>query len=299
METVGNADEALASGRKFGSDAADGANRVKNVASAEIKNLIADVEDLVARIADLKDADVARVRGKVLRAVGSAKEILASRTETLRRQAKQAATTADDYVHDRPWQAVGHRGAGRSADGNTRGSTLLAHVSRMRLLWSLPKAAPALLRHLAGYAELAVEDLEQSQHDFRARLMAGALVGLSSFFVLLCLCMAGIGADLGYALSRGSDRLDGGLLRIDGGRCLPVPIQDRRPPIGFPRHRTARMARRSYLARSDSIGTGYMTDLSRSRDETLAKLAQTRAEISRLLDPPPKPASRRGLGCGR
>jgi ElaB/YqjD/DUF883 family membrane-anchored ribosome-binding protein len=107
METSGTADEAVASGRRFGGDAVDGANHVKNVASAEIKNLIADVEDLVARIADLKDADVTRVRNKVLRAVDTAKESLAGGTETLRRQARQAGATADDYVHDRPWQAVG------------------------------------------------------------------------------------------------------------------------------------------------------------------------------------------------
>jgi ElaB/YqjD/DUF883 family membrane-anchored ribosome-binding protein len=107
METAGTADEALASGRRLSGDAAGGANHVKNVASAEIKNLIADVEDLVARIADLKDADVARMRGKVLRAVDTAKESLAGSAETLRRQARQAAATADDYVHDRPWQAVG------------------------------------------------------------------------------------------------------------------------------------------------------------------------------------------------
>jgi ElaB/YqjD/DUF883 family membrane-anchored ribosome-binding protein len=69
--------------------------------------LIADVEDLVSRIADLKDADVARIRTKVLRAVGSAKESLADSADSLRRQAKRAVTTADDYVHDSPWQAIG------------------------------------------------------------------------------------------------------------------------------------------------------------------------------------------------
>ena len=74
---------------------------------AEINNLIADVEDLIARIADTKDADVARMRHKVLGAVGTAKESLASGADTLRRQAQGAATTADDYIHDNPWAAVG------------------------------------------------------------------------------------------------------------------------------------------------------------------------------------------------
>ena len=108
METFeGSSNDVRASGRRVGNDLSEGAGHVKTVASAEIKNLIADVEDLVARIADLKDADVARVRNKVLRAVDSAKETLADSADTLRRQAQQAATTADDYVHDSPWQAVG------------------------------------------------------------------------------------------------------------------------------------------------------------------------------------------------
>ncbi|MGA2839135.1 MAG: hypothetical protein ABSG18_02990 [Steroidobacteraceae bacterium] len=107
METLGTADEARASGYRIGNDIGEEPSNMKNVASAEIQNLIADVEDLVARIADLKDADVVRVRSKVLRAVGNAKESLAESADNLRRQAQQAARTADDFVHDSPWQAVG------------------------------------------------------------------------------------------------------------------------------------------------------------------------------------------------
>jgi len=107
METLGTADEARASGYRIGNDIGEDPSNMKNVASAEIQNLIADVEDLVARIADLKDADVVRVRSKVLRAVGNAKESLAESADNLRRQAQQAARTADDFVHDSPWQAVG------------------------------------------------------------------------------------------------------------------------------------------------------------------------------------------------
>lgn len=79
----------------------------KSGASAELRNLIADVEDLVARVANLKDADVVRVRGKVEAAIAAAKQGLVEGTDQLRRQARQAATTADDYVHDNPWQALG------------------------------------------------------------------------------------------------------------------------------------------------------------------------------------------------
>lgn len=106
METAG-ANDALASGRRLGNDTSDAAGNIKNVASAEVKNLIADVEDLLARIADLKDADVSRVRSKVMQAVGNAKDSLAESADNLRRQAREAVTATDDFVHDSPWQAVG------------------------------------------------------------------------------------------------------------------------------------------------------------------------------------------------
>ena len=101
------ADQARATGRRLKNDLTDGISDIKSAASGEIKNLIADVEDLMARIADLKDADVVRVRGKVQRAVDATKQSLSDSAETLRRQAREVANTADDYVRESPWQAIG------------------------------------------------------------------------------------------------------------------------------------------------------------------------------------------------
>src|ERR1700727_1265559 len=107
METTydGTTEQARAAGHRVKNDLSEGVSDVKAAATAEIKNLIADVEDLMARIADLKDADVTRVRNKVQRAVDAAKDSLTDSADTLRRQAQNAATTADDFVHDSPWQA--------------------------------------------------------------------------------------------------------------------------------------------------------------------------------------------------
>lgn len=109
METTfdGTADQVRASGRRLKSDISDSVGNIKAAASSEIKSLIADVEDLMARIADLKDADVIRVRGKVQRAVEATKQSLADGAETVRRHAQNAVTTADDYVRESPWQAIG------------------------------------------------------------------------------------------------------------------------------------------------------------------------------------------------
>jgi ElaB/YqjD/DUF883 family membrane-anchored ribosome-binding protein len=109
METTfdGTADQVRASGRRLKNDLSDGVSDVKAAASAEIKSLIADVEDLMARIADLKDADVMRVRSKVQRAVDATKQSLADGADAIRQHAQNVAGTADDFVRDSPWQAVG------------------------------------------------------------------------------------------------------------------------------------------------------------------------------------------------
>src|SRR5260370_36889987 len=109
METTfdGTTEQVRASGRRLKNDLSDGVKDIKAAASSEIKNLIADVEDLMARIADLKDADVVRVRGKVQRAVDATKQSLAEGANAIRQHAQTGANTAGDDVRGRPWQAIG------------------------------------------------------------------------------------------------------------------------------------------------------------------------------------------------
>ncbi len=59
----------------------------------------------------------------------------------------------------------------------------------MRVLWSLPKAAPAILRHLLAYVELAVQDLQQTRSDFKSRLVASAVLLISVVFLIFSLCL--------------------------------------------------------------------------------------------------------------
>src|SRR5277367_4894167 len=90
METnfENTAEQARATGRRVKNDVSDDIENIKSAASGEIKDLIADVEDLMARIADLKDADVVRMRGKVQRAVDATKQSLADGAGSLKRQAQ-------------------------------------------------------------------------------------------------------------------------------------------------------------------------------------------------------------------
>jgi uncharacterized membrane protein YqjE len=59
----------------------------------------------------------------------------------------------------------------------------------VRLLWSLPKAAPALLRHIAAYFELAALDLARAQHEFTAQLIASVIVAISALFAVCMACL--------------------------------------------------------------------------------------------------------------
>jgi uncharacterized membrane protein YqjE len=57
------------------------------------------------------------------------------------------------------------------------------------MLWLLPKAAPALLRHLAAYVELASLDLEVTRREFEAKIFASVLLGICALFLLLMICL--------------------------------------------------------------------------------------------------------------
>ena len=59
----------------------------------------------------------------------------------------------------------------------------------MRLLWSLPKAAPALLRHAAAYVELAVLDVTRAKREWESEVLALALLALCAIFALLLGCI--------------------------------------------------------------------------------------------------------------
>jgi uncharacterized membrane protein YqjE len=60
----------------------------------------------------------------------------------------------------------------------------------MRALWSLPKAAPALLRHIAAYAELAALDFSRAQREIGSIFIAAAIAAGCLVFCLFFCCLA-------------------------------------------------------------------------------------------------------------
>jgi len=98
--------EGMARGRSRehnGESAREQANKV----GSEWSNLIADVEDLVKKVANVGDAEVARVRARVEKTLASAKSAAVEGASTVKGYARQATTATDEYVRESPWTAVG------------------------------------------------------------------------------------------------------------------------------------------------------------------------------------------------
>ena len=60
----------------------------------------------------------------------------------------------------------------------------------MRLLWLLPRAAPALLRHLAAYADLASLDLARARREIAAEFLGAAVAAIGCLFAVFMGCLA-------------------------------------------------------------------------------------------------------------
>jgi uncharacterized membrane protein YqjE len=59
----------------------------------------------------------------------------------------------------------------------------------MRGLWSLPKAAPALMRHIGAYIELVGLDLARAQREITAEVVALAIAAICLLFAVFMACL--------------------------------------------------------------------------------------------------------------
>jgi len=105
MDTVDNAMEPVR----------DSARTASRTGSQEFRNLVADVEELIKRVAHVDDADLARAREKLQHTLSAAKTALHDGTERVKTTARQAADRTDQYVHTNPWSAVGIAAAAGAA----------------------------------------------------------------------------------------------------------------------------------------------------------------------------------------
>ena len=73
----------------------------------DMKAVIADAEDLLRATAGVTGDRIAAVRARAEETLRSARQRIARIDEAVIDQAKEAARSADSYVRDHPWGAVG------------------------------------------------------------------------------------------------------------------------------------------------------------------------------------------------
>jgi len=73
----------------------------------DLRVLVADTEDLVKVTAAQTGDKIVEMRGKIQQSVANLKPRLAQAETLLREKAAVAVETADDYVHAKPWPAIG------------------------------------------------------------------------------------------------------------------------------------------------------------------------------------------------
>lgn len=74
---------------------------------AEWSNLVADVEDLIKKVAHVDDDDVAEIRAKVEDTLAKAKTSATQGIAAMRGQADEVTEATDEYVRENPWAAIG------------------------------------------------------------------------------------------------------------------------------------------------------------------------------------------------
>jgi len=95
-----------------------GRNGGHSARSEEWRNLVADVEDLIKKVANVDDQEIAEIRTRVEDTLARAKSSAGASFAAMRDRAEEAAAVmreradeiteaTDEYVHENPWAVIG------------------------------------------------------------------------------------------------------------------------------------------------------------------------------------------------
>lgn len=73
----------------------------------EFYNFLADIEDLVKETTSLTGADLDQAKARLGARIATARESFESMSGTIAQRARQTASVTNEYVHERPWRAIG------------------------------------------------------------------------------------------------------------------------------------------------------------------------------------------------
>jgi ElaB/YqjD/DUF883 family membrane-anchored ribosome-binding protein len=75
--------------------------------AGQLQKFFDDVEELLRRVADLGDRDIARLRSRVESSISHVKEAARDGAQAAMDSTRRAAEATDGYVHRNPWTAIG------------------------------------------------------------------------------------------------------------------------------------------------------------------------------------------------
>jgi ElaB/YqjD/DUF883 family membrane-anchored ribosome-binding protein len=105
------AKQAGTSARNVGEAARSAGKRVGAVASEELTNLRADLDDLIARIPSLSDIDLEEAKEKLMNKIASTGEAAKGMADDARQQFDEGVECSRHYVQEHPLQSVGYGAA--------------------------------------------------------------------------------------------------------------------------------------------------------------------------------------------
>jgi ElaB/YqjD/DUF883 family membrane-anchored ribosome-binding protein len=88
-------------------DAMDGEASSKEKLVSDLRNLVADAEELLKATASQAGDKIGVARQKIEQSLIEGKKALADAEKTIVEKSKEAAEIADDYVRENPWSAIG------------------------------------------------------------------------------------------------------------------------------------------------------------------------------------------------
>lgn len=105
--TTDSRDKLRNTGEELLKDAKTQATTAQSTIKGEMRDFVADVEDLVKKVAHVTDADVTKIRVKVQDALGNARQAVEQGAKSVRDRTNTAASATNNYVRERPWTAIG------------------------------------------------------------------------------------------------------------------------------------------------------------------------------------------------
>ena len=97
--------------QRVGNAAKTAGKQVGAVASDELENLRADLDDLISRLPSLSDIDLEKAKDNLMQKIAETKETARDVAHDAREQLDHGIECSRDYVKERPLQSVGYAAA--------------------------------------------------------------------------------------------------------------------------------------------------------------------------------------------